>query len=94
MLPNGASASFPSGSSRDSPAAAGKRTARDVGEEELDGVGQKRFQRWPNAVAPTTSRSSPAVLATTNERERREARMSGRLLGMVCVQWRARRGFL
>jgi hypothetical protein len=75
--------------------------------EELDGAGRKRFrrlfsstsrrpffQRWPNAVAPTASRSSPVVLATTNERERREERMSGRLLGMVCVRWRARRGFL
>jgi hypothetical protein len=57
-------------------------TARDVGEEELDGAGRKRFrrhssstsrrpfvQRRPNAVAPPTSRSSPASMATANERE-------------------------
>jgi hypothetical protein len=106
---NGRTASSSSARAETHRRSAGKRaaTARDVGEEELDGAGRKRvrrfssstshrpfLQRRPDAVAPTASRSSPALLATTNEREQREERMSGRLLGMVCVRRRARRGFL
>jgi hypothetical protein len=66
-------------------------TARDVGEEELDDAGQKRLRRpfsttsrrpfvqqRPNAAAPPASRSSPAVLATTNESELRGERLSKR----------------
>jgi hypothetical protein len=81
--------------------------ARDIGEGELDGAGRKRFrlffsstshrpflQRRPDAVVPPASRSSPALLATANESEQRRERLSGRLLGMVWVRWRARRGVL
>jgi hypothetical protein len=81
--------------------------ARGVGEAELDDAGRKRFlrhssstsrrpfaQRRPNAVAPPASRSSPASMATTNESELGEEKMSGSLLGMVWVQLRARRELL
>jgi hypothetical protein len=92
-----------------SPACSSEEGGDDEGcrEEELDGAGRKRFlrhssstsrrpfaQRRPNAVAPPASKSSPAMLATSNESELGEEKMSGSLLGMVWVQWRARRGLL
>jgi hypothetical protein len=70
--------------------------ARRVGEEELDGAGRKRLrrpfsstsrrplaQRRPNAMAPPASSSSPAELATANESELEEEKMSGSSLGVV-----------
>jgi hypothetical protein len=70
-------------------------TARDVGEAELNGVGWKRLrrpfsstsrrllvQRRLNVAAPPASSSSPAELATANEKEREEEKMSGSLLGV------------
>jgi hypothetical protein len=66
-------------------------TAASVGEAELDGDGRKRLWRgsstnsWrllaprrSNAAAPSTSSTSPAGMATTNESERGEVRVSGR----------------
>jgi hypothetical protein len=82
-------------------------TARRVGEAGLYGEGRKRLrwhsssssrrlfvQRRPNAAALPASSSSPAELATSNESERGEERVSGSSLGVVCVQLRDRRGFL
>jgi hypothetical protein len=82
-------------------------TAACVEEAELDGDRQKGLrrvsstnsrrslvQRRPNAAAPSASSTSPAGLATSNESERREERLSGSELGVVCVHSFDRRGFL
>jgi hypothetical protein len=66
-------------------------TAASVEEAELDGDGRKRLRRGSstnsrrllaprrsNAAAPSASSTSPAGMATTNESERGEVRVSGR----------------
>jgi hypothetical protein len=66
-----------------------------VEEAELDGEGRKRLRRYsssrsrrplaqrrPNAAAPSASSTSPAGLATSNESERGEERLSGSELGV------------
>jgi hypothetical protein len=80
-------------------------TARRVEEAGLDGEGRKRLlqhsfsssrrrlaQRRPNAAVLPASSSLPAELATSNESERGEERLSGGLLGMACIHSCARRG--
>jgi hypothetical protein len=70
-------------------------TAARVEEAELDGDGRKRLRRcsssnsrrrliqWrPNAAALPASSTSPAGLATSNESERRDERLSGSELGV------------
>jgi hypothetical protein len=65
--------------------------AARIEEAELDGKGRKRLRRdsssnsWrllaprrPNAAVPSTSSTSPAGLATSNEREREGEKVSGR----------------
>jgi hypothetical protein len=82
-------------------------TAARVEEAELDGEGRKRLRRdsssnsrrllaprRPNAAAPSASSTSPAGLATSNESERGEERLSGSELGVGCVRSFDRRGFL
>jgi hypothetical protein len=81
-------------------------TAARVEEAELDGEGRKRLRqdsssnsqrllapRRPDATALPAS-STSAGLAMVNESERREERLSGSELGVVCVQSFDRRGFL
>jgi hypothetical protein len=66
-------------------------TVARVEEAEVDGEGRKRLrrdsssnsqrrlaQRRPNAAAPSASSTSPAGLATSNESERGDVRVSGR----------------
>jgi hypothetical protein len=66
-------------------------TVASVGEAELDGDERKRLRRGSstnsrrllaprklNAVAPSASSTSPAGMATSNESERGEVRVSGR----------------
>jgi hypothetical protein len=82
-------------------------TAASVEEAELDGDRRKRLRRdsspnsrrllaprRPNAAALPASSASPVGLATSNKSERREERLSGSKLGVVCVQSFDRRGFL
>jgi hypothetical protein len=78
-----------------------------VEETELDSDGRKRLRQdsstnsrrrlapqRPNAAAPSASSTSPAGMATLNESERGEVKMSGSELGAVCVHSFDRRGLL
>jgi hypothetical protein len=78
-----------------------------VEEAELDGEGRKRLRqdsssnsrrllapRRPDATALPASSTSSVGLATANKSERREERLSGSELGVVCFQSFDRRGFL
>jgi hypothetical protein len=69
--------------------------AARVEEAELDGEGRKRLRRYsssnsrcrlaqrrPNAAAPSASSTSPAGLATSNESEQGEERLSRSELGV------------